>query len=106
MFVVSQQRAFEVSDGIADELAPDVYADKVSCRRIESVYAWTASSVGSYLAHVFKKAVLEKFSDQFCDGRDACSEFLAEVCKAIVAVIDTETEDLLLHDRVLAVDIA
>ena len=88
LFIIVNELSFEIGDCDADALAPYLSADKVSGRRIQTIYARSSSSGRALLAHVDKKAFVDKLSYQFRDGRNACVQLLAEISQAIVAVID------------------
>ena len=78
---------------------------KISCRLIQSEYAWTSASRCAGLSQIFKKALLDQFTDESCYSRDAGIQFFTEFCDAEISVVYAKTENLLLHNSSLALDV-
>ena len=84
---------------------PDVRPDKIPGSLIKSEYAGASAAGCAGLPQILKKSVLDQLSDEPCHCRYAGVEFLAEFRDAEIPVVYAKTEDPLLHNGSLALDV-
>lgn len=105
ILLVVDDLALEVGHGYADVVPADVRPDKIPGSLIKSEYAGTSAAGCAGLPQILKKSVLDQLSDESCHCRYAGVEFLAEFRDAEIPVVYAKTEDPLLHNGSLALDV-
>ena len=104
VFIIDQL-SLKICYGYADMTSAYVSPDEVSGCLIKSIYALASASGCPSFAQVFQESVFDQFPDESCNCRDAGIQFFTEFCDAEISVVYTKTENLLLHNSSLALDV-
>ena len=88
------QVALEVRDGHVEVLTGHVHSHEIAGLRVESVYAGTAASGGSLLAHILQEAFRNEFLHQFGGRWYGNAYLVGDVGYGITFIQKIETQDL------------